>query len=97
MNNATAQQLDNLMQALDSDDMTSVRVALVELLSMGYEGDHAADLKPYKHTIIKMLIDYLRAEMFNHTTAFIWQLHKLGVTWPDLDILNDTATAAKDN
>jgi hypothetical protein len=94
MNNAATQQLDNLLQALDSDDMTSVRIALVELLSMGYEGDHAADLRPYKHTIIKMLLEYLKAEMFKHTKAFIWQLNKLGVTWPDLDIIKDTATAA---
>lgn len=94
MNNAAAQQLDNLILALDGNDMTSARVALVELLSMGYEGNHAADLKPYKHKIIKMLMEYLKAEMFKHTIAFIWQLNKLGVTWPDLDILKDTATAA---
>ena len=89
--------LEELMYSLDSDDMTTVRVALVELLRMGYEGDHAEDLKPYKHKIIKMLLEYLKAEMFKHTKSFIWQLHRLGVTWPDLEIIYDAATAADNN
>jgi len=94
MSNDAEYQLDNLMQALNANDMTNVRLALVELLRMGYEGDHAEDLKPYRHRLIKMLLEYLKAEMFKHTKAFIWQLNKLGVTWPDLEIIKDSATAA---
>ena len=97
MNYDSNYYLEELTNGLDTDDMTTVRVALVELLRMGYKGNHAEDFNPYKHKIIKMLLEYLKAEMFTHTKAFIWQLNQLGIIWPDLDIINDAATAAKKN
>ena len=89
-------QLDQLQRALRTDNMGAVRIALIELLDIGYMGNHADDIDPYKHIIVKTLLTYVKNENYHVADAVAFQLGELGVVWPELTIIRKSIASAKD-
>lgn len=90
-------QIHSLMRGLEDDDMTNVRLALIELLDMKYSGDHATDIEPYKHSLVKMILTYFKAGIYHLANAFMWQLNELGVKWPELEVIRKSIESEKDS
>ncbi len=73
-----------LLQCLNDNNMSAVRATLLELLDIGYSGNHAKELEPYKTQLIRMLLEFFKNESYHLTDALAWQLSELGVTWLEL-------------
>ncbi len=84
-----------LIQSLKDNNMGAVRVTLLELLDIGYEGNHAKELEPYKNQLIRMLLEFFKNEAYHLTDALAWQLSELGATWPELETIRNGVASAK--
>lgn len=84
-----------LLQCLNYNNMGAVRVTLLELLDIGYSGNHAKELEPYKNQLIRMLLEFFKNEAYHLTDALTWQLSELGVNWPELNTIRNGVASAK--
>jgi len=87
--------LKYLKEFLDDDNMGGVRVALLELLDIGYRGNHAELLDPHKTQIIRMILTYFKREAFYLADALAWQVSELGVAWPEIDTIRNSIQQIK--
>lgn len=84
-----------LLQCLNDNNMGAIRVTLLELLDIGYEGNHAKELEPFKETLVRMLLKYFKDDNYYLTDALAWQLIQLGVKWPELKTIRNGVVSAR--
>lgn len=84
-----------LVDFLNNDNMGGVRVALLELLDIAYQGNHAEIIDPYKPQILRMILTYINREAYNLADALSWQIGELGVTWPELETIRSSIQRIK--
>lgn len=87
--------LKHLKDFLDDNNMGGVRVSLLELLDIGYRGNHAELLDPHKSQIIHMILTYFKREAFYLADALAWQVSELGVAWPEIDTIRNSIQQIK--
>jgi hypothetical protein len=82
--------LTRLMQALKANNISHARGALLDLLDIKYNGNHARALAPYKAPLIKFLLVCVKEQNGYLAKALVWQLGQLGVKWPELDVISNS-------
>jgi hypothetical protein len=84
-----------LIHCLADDNMDAAQHTLMELIDIGYAGDHAAELTPYKRKLVNRILTHLKTSNFFLALAMIWQLGEMGVNWPELTLVRDSVKSIR--